>query len=86
MDDDDIPDNQRQLPPFKYLTDPHGWRRSQAVTGLPSAGDFVVCVIDPVASVAHLDEEARQAARKLPSRRYIAFIMAVREQNVAPYP
>ncbi|VDB91451.1 unnamed protein product [Peniophora sp. CBMAI 1063] len=75
MSDDDLPDYLKTLPPFKYLTDPHDWGRSQAVTGLPSAGDFVVCSIDPEASVAHLDEEARLAARKLPTRRYVAFIM-----------
>lgn len=79
MNDDTIPDSQKKLPPFKYLSDPHAWRRSQAVTGLPSVGDFVVCSIDPVASVAHLDKVAQQAARKLHSRRYVAFIMAVRK-------
>ncbi|VDB91444.1 unnamed protein product [Peniophora sp. CBMAI 1063] len=65
----------KDVPSFKHLPDPHAYHRFKDINTLPAIGDFVVCSIDPVASVAHLDEAARQAVRRMCPRRYIAFVM-----------
>lgn len=38
----------------------------------PDYGDYFVFRIDPVASVAHLDEVAKEDAARLPRRFYVA--------------
>ncbi|VDC07828.1 unnamed protein product [Peniophora sp. CBMAI 1063] len=61
--------------PWKYLEHPDAkeWKRGPLeVHDYPNLGDFVVLSIDAIASVAHLDIAAKQAARQLPRRKYVA--------------
>ncbi|VDB91440.1 unnamed protein product [Peniophora sp. CBMAI 1063] len=74
-DDPTVPYYLKNVPTFKHLPDPHAYHRFKDINTLPAIGDFVICSIDAVASVAHLDKEARQAAQELRPRRYIAFVM-----------
>lgn len=70
--------NERPEPVFKkHLANPAEWKRTQATCAMPREGDFVILSIDPVATVAHLDNEARIAAGKLRTRKYVALIYAV---------
>ncbi|VDB90028.1 unnamed protein product [Peniophora sp. CBMAI 1063] len=62
------------VPKFKYIDDPISVRRNYAHSQMPFAGDFCVVSIDHVASVAHLGPEARTAAKRIPSERYVAYI------------
>ncbi|KZV69638.1 hypothetical protein PENSPDRAFT_686150 [Peniophora sp. CONT] len=60
---------------WKYLENPTApeWTRGPRDSlPYPNLGDFTVLSIDPVASVGHLDQIARQAASSLPIRRYVA--------------
>ncbi|KZV69685.1 hypothetical protein PENSPDRAFT_753204 [Peniophora sp. CONT] len=64
--------------PWKYLEHPDAdeWTRGPLdVHQYPNLGDFVVLVIDPAASVAHLDSAAKQAARRVPARKYVALCL-----------
>ncbi|VDB96075.1 unnamed protein product [Peniophora sp. CBMAI 1063] len=47
------------------------------IVHFPNLGDFIVLTVDPLASVAHLDEAARVAARALPRRRFVALVMGI---------
>ncbi|KZV69652.1 hypothetical protein PENSPDRAFT_471295 [Peniophora sp. CONT] len=74
----ELPSADVPVPRFKYMENPGAYMRDIPVAQIPGAGDFVVLSIDPVASVAHLDEVARQAAKRLRRRRYVGLIMLVR--------
>ena len=66
--------------PWKHLEHPDDdeWLRGpREVYYYPNLGDFVVLSIDPVATVGHLDVIAKQAARRLPVRQYVALAMEV---------
>ena len=65
-------------PRFRYLDNPEAYQRDMPLAQIPGIGDFVVFAIDPVASVAHLDKVARQAARKIKTRRHVGLVMMVR--------
>ncbi|VDB88603.1 unnamed protein product [Peniophora sp. CBMAI 1063] len=56
---------------YKYLPR----QKPISTTCWPGIGDFVVLSVDPVASVAHLDNIARRAARKLPVHTFLALTM-----------
>ncbi|KZV62003.1 hypothetical protein PENSPDRAFT_692902 [Peniophora sp. CONT] len=61
--------------PWKYLEHPDAdeWLRGPLeIHNYPNLGDFVVLSIDPVATVAHLDAQARRAAQRIPARQYVA--------------
>ncbi|KZV62005.1 hypothetical protein PENSPDRAFT_739601 [Peniophora sp. CONT] len=61
--------------PWKYLEHPDAdeWLRGPLeIHNYPNLGDFVVLSIDPVATVGHLDAQARRAAQRIPARQYIA--------------
>ncbi|KZV69660.1 hypothetical protein PENSPDRAFT_725887 [Peniophora sp. CONT] len=83
---DKIPYYLKNVPTFKHLSDPHAYHRYKDIERIPAVGDFVVCSIDPVASVAHLDELARQAACKLRPQRYIAFVMEMHGLSIGNEP
>ncbi|KZV69683.1 hypothetical protein PENSPDRAFT_725927 [Peniophora sp. CONT] len=64
--------------PWKYLENPAAdeWTRGpKEIHNFPNLGDFVVLSIDPVASVSHLDAAAKQAAKQMPKRKYIALAL-----------
>ncbi|VDB88602.1 unnamed protein product [Peniophora sp. CBMAI 1063] len=61
-------------PQFRYLPKDQ-W--PAPIVHFPNLGDFVVLTVDPVASVAHLDEAAKHAARALPRQRFVALVMEV---------
>ena len=65
------------LPKFKYLDDPARYGRDYAHRRHPFGGDFCVVSIDHVASVAHLGREAMDAARRIPSGLYVAYVAMV---------
>jgi len=67
-------DSRLELPPFKHLDDPSEWQRNTPTRAIPSHGDFVVLSVNPVASVAHLDNIARIAAQEISTRKYLAVI------------
>ena len=69
---------EQQRPRFRYMDNPEAYRRDMPVAQIPGIGDFVVFAIDPVASVAHLDKVARQAAGKIKTRRHVGLVMMVR--------
>jgi len=62
------------LPSFKHLADPNEWQRLTPTRTIPSEGDFVVLSINPVASVAHLDHAARNSAKDISTRKYLAVV------------
>lgn len=62
------------VPKFKYLEDPDQYGRSYAHRQTPFEGDFCIVSIDHVASVAHLGQEAMEAAKRIPSGRYVAYV------------
>lgn len=76
----DAPAVGQPKPTYKYLPSPEKGitNRHVPTAAMPLLGDFVVFSIDPVASVAHLDKTARQAARKIRTRRHVGIIMMVR--------
>ncbi|KZV69684.1 hypothetical protein PENSPDRAFT_753203 [Peniophora sp. CONT] len=64
--------------PWKYLENPAAdeWTRGpKEIHNFPNLGDFVVLSIDPVASVRHLDDVAKQAAKQIPRRKYVALTL-----------
>lgn len=71
-------------PRFKYMENPGAYMRDIPVAQIPGVGDFVVLSIDPVASVAHLDDVARKAAKRLRTRRYVGLILQVRRVCISP--
>ncbi|VDB83416.1 unnamed protein product [Peniophora sp. CBMAI 1063] len=62
------------VPQFKYLKNPKEHGRGFAHRQDPFEGDFCVVSIDHVASVAYLGPEAMEAAKRIPSGRYIAYV------------
>ena len=52
------------LPKFKYLADPAAHGRDYAYRQSPFEGDFCIVSLDHVASVAHLGDEAKEAAKR----------------------
>ena len=73
---------EQSQPRFRYMGNPGAYKRDLPTAQIPGIGDFVVFAIDPVASVAHLDKVARQAARKIKTRRHVGLIMMVRVYSV----
>ena len=67
-------------PTYRYLPSPEEQLipRNVPTTWMPALGDFVVFSVDPVASVAHLDKVARQAAKKIRTHRHVGLIIMVR--------
>ena len=67
-------------PTYRYLPSPEEQLipRNVPTAWMPLLGDFVVFSIDPVASVAHLDKVARQAAKKIRTHRHVGLIIMVR--------
>lgn len=66
---------------WRYIEDPTGeeWDRgARSTRKVPNEGDFVVLSLDPVASVAHLDRVARESARDIPARHFVAMVHRVR--------
>ncbi|VDB83419.1 unnamed protein product [Peniophora sp. CBMAI 1063] len=62
------------VPKFKYLRDPKEHGRDYAHRQDPFEGDFCVVSIDHVASVAYLGPEAMEAAKRIPSGQYVAYV------------
>ncbi|KZV69656.1 hypothetical protein PENSPDRAFT_686164 [Peniophora sp. CONT] len=64
-------------PTFRYLpsSEKQFVKRNVPINAMPYIGDFVVFSVDPVASVAHLDEAAREAARQIRTYRHIGLVM-----------
>ncbi|VDB91445.1 unnamed protein product [Peniophora sp. CBMAI 1063] len=64
-------------PVYRYLpsADKLIIKRHVPTAVMPLVGDFVVFSIDPVASVAHLDKVARQAAKKIRTHRHVGLVM-----------
>ncbi|KZV65604.1 hypothetical protein PENSPDRAFT_124991 [Peniophora sp. CONT] len=71
----ELPPAEDPMPHFKYMENPGAYMRDIPIAQIPGAGDFVVLSIDPVASVAHLDDVARKAAKRLRTRRYVGLIL-----------
>ena len=65
------------VPQFKYLNDPASCQRDYAHRHSPFEGDFCIMSLDHVASVAHLGAEAMEAAKRIPSGRYVAYVSMV---------
>ena len=65
------------LPKFKYLEKPRDYGRGYAQRQTPFEGDFCIVSIDHVASVGHLGHEAMEAAKRIPSGRYVAYVSLV---------
>ena len=72
------------VPKFKYLDDPDKYDRSYAHRQTPFEGDFCVLSLDHVASFAHLGAEAMEAAKRIPSGRYIVYTALVSVVSNAP--
>ncbi|KZV70231.1 hypothetical protein PENSPDRAFT_734914 [Peniophora sp. CONT] len=70
------------VPEFKYLKNPAQCSRNYAHRHDPFPGDFCVVSIDHVASVAHLGPEVMEAAKRIPSARYVAYVCM---SNGIPY-
>ena len=78
---EDEPEPQPPCRPWKYLEHPDAreWTRGPLeIHQYPNLGDFVFLVIDPIASVAHLDAIAKQSAKHIPRRKYVALSFRVR--------
>ena len=65
------------IPTFRHLKDPKETGRAFAHRQDPFEGDFCVISIDHVASVAYLGPEAIEAAKRIPSERYVAYVGSV---------
>ena len=65
------------IPKFRHLKDPKKSKRAFAHRQDPFEGDFCVISIDHVASVAYLGPEAMEAAKRIPSERYVAYVGSV---------
>ena len=76
----DAPVADEQQPVYRYLPSPEEQLipRNVPTAWMPLLGDFVVFSVDPVASVAHLDKVARQAAKKIRTHRHVGLIIMVR--------
>ncbi|VDC01579.1 unnamed protein product [Peniophora sp. CBMAI 1063] len=80
-DSDSEPEPDSPVPfcrPWKHLENPAAkeWTRGpKEIHNYPNLGDFVVLSINPLASVAHLDAGAKQAARSIPRRKYVALAL-----------
>ncbi|VDB83420.1 unnamed protein product [Peniophora sp. CBMAI 1063] len=62
------------VPKFKYIDNPRQYKRDYAYRQSPFEGDFCVMSVDHVASVADLGLEAMEAAKRIPSGQYVAYV------------